>query len=87
MTAKGVAEVIEGRFSLLIISSGYSIPKAGCACGTTASSLMLAKGLSLVVVIETPVTRLVVPVVVMEVEKILVEVTSVLGTSKRSMIS
>lgn len=85
---KGVAEVIEGRFSLLMISFGYSIPKAGCACETISSSPTFAKGLSLVVVvIEIPVTKLVVHVVVMEVEKILVEVISVLGASKRSMMS
>lgn len=93
MSAKGLAEVIEGRFSLLTMFSEYSIPKAACcACETTGgdvSSLMLAKGLSCLaaVVNGTPVMRLVVLVVVIGVEKIAVAVTSVLGASKRSKIS
>jgi len=91
MSAKGVAEVIEGRFSLLIAFSEYSIPKAGCSCeitGDDISSPILAKGLSCLTaeVNETPVMRLVV-LVVIGVEKIAVAVTSVLGASNRSKIS
>lgn len=92
MSAKGVAAVIEGRFSSLTASSGYSIAKAGCACeiiGGDVSPLMLAKGLSCLaaVVNGTPAMRLVVLVLVIGVEKIAVAMTSALGASNRSKIS